>query len=92
METLAAVLEGELTVGVMLEGKKVRENSSTLREAGIFCDSPLLNTVGFTLEPEPVHPLLTAPTHLGSDSVDDKDVINPPTRYCWNTYLFDGLT
>jgi hypothetical protein len=92
MEALAAVLDGELTVGVMLEGKLVRENSSTLRQAGIFCDNPLLDTVGFTLEPEPVHRPLTAPTHLSSDNVDNKDVMDPPSRYCCNTYIFYELT
>ncbi|KAJ4805039.1 Telomere repeat-binding protein 1 [Rhynchospora pubera] len=76
MEALAAVLEGELTVGVMLEGKKVRENSRRLREAGIFCDSPLLDTVGFALEPEPVQSPLKAP-HTSSDSFDNRDVVEP---------------
>lgn len=87
MEALAAVLEGELTVGLMLEGKKVRENSSTLREAGIFCDSPLLDTVGFTLEPEPVHSPLAAP-QISSDGVDKRDVMDPTARYRCNTLPF----
>jgi hypothetical protein len=78
MEALATVLEGELTVRVMLEGKNVRENSSTLREAGIFCDNPLLETVGFTLEPEPVHSPPMAP-YISSDSVDNRDVMEPLT-------------
>ncbi|XP_078179195.1 telomere repeat-binding protein 2-like [Carex rostrata] len=78
MEALTTVLEGELTVRVMLEGKNVRENSCTLREAGIFCDSPLLETVGFTLEPEPVYSPSMAP-YISSDSIDNRDVMDPPT-------------
>lgn len=87
MEALTTVLEGELNVCVMLEGKNVQENSCTLREAGIFCDSPLLETVGFTLEPEPLYSPPMAP-YISSDSIDNRDVMDPPARYCCNALPF----
>lgn len=50
MEAVKSILVGELDVGILVEGKKVRENDRTLQQTGISwnCD---FETLGFTLEP-----------------------------------------
>ncbi|XP_071713629.1 telomere repeat-binding protein 3-like [Rutidosis leptorrhynchoides] len=50
MEAVRAYLGGELHVGILLEGKKVKDNNRTLQQTGISLDSNL-ETLGFTLEP-----------------------------------------
>ncbi|QHN94991.1 telomere repeat-binding protein 5 isoform X1 [Arachis hypogaea] len=50
MEAVTAVLGGGLRVGVILHGKKVRDDSKTLLQAGISHDKQL-DALGFTLEP-----------------------------------------
>lgn len=50
MEAVTAILSGGLHVGVLLQGKKVRDDNKTLRQAGISDDDKLEN-LGFTLEP-----------------------------------------
>lgn len=50
MEAVRAYLGGELHVGILLEGKKVKDNNRTLQQTGISQDSNL-ETLGFTLEP-----------------------------------------
>ncbi|GAA0154195.1 hypothetical protein LIER_12249 [Lithospermum erythrorhizon] len=50
MEAVTTILGGGLDVGVVLEGKKVRDDNRTLQQAGIS-DSSNLETLGFTLEP-----------------------------------------
>nr|XP_043618087.1 telomere repeat-binding protein 3-like [Erigeron canadensis] len=60
MEALSAYLGGELHVGVLLEGKKVRDNNWTLQQTGIS-QSCNLESLGFTLEPGV--PQLLQPQH-----------------------------
>ncbi|KAJ0564320.1 putative transcription factor MYB-HB-like family [Helianthus annuus] len=48
MEAATAILEGELHVGVLLQGKKIRDDSITLQQTGISVNS---DTLGFMLEP-----------------------------------------
>ena len=50
MEAVTAILGGGVRVGVVLKGKKVRDDSRTLQQAGIS-QSGDLDTLGFTLEP-----------------------------------------
>ncbi|XP_020086617.1 telomere repeat-binding protein 2-like isoform X3 [Ananas comosus] len=50
MEAVTAILSGGLHVGVLLQGKKVRDDNKTLRQAGLSDDDKLEN-LGFTLEP-----------------------------------------
>ncbi|WOL14904.1 telomere repeat-binding protein 2-like [Canna indica] len=52
METVTAILKGGLRVGVVLQGKKVRDDSKTLCQVGIS-SSEKLDSLGFTLEPVP---------------------------------------
>lgn len=50
MDTVTAILGGGLRVGVVLQGKKVRDDNRTLQQAGIL-QSGNLDTLGFVLEP-----------------------------------------
>lgn len=48
MEAVAAILGSELHVGVLLQGKKIRDDNITLEQTGISLNS---DTLGFMLEP-----------------------------------------
>uniref|UniRef100_A0A5B7AP58 Putative telomere repeat-binding protein 4 isoform X2 n=1 Tax=Davidia involucrata TaxID=16924 RepID=A0A5B7AP58_DAVIN len=50
MEAVTAILRGGLCVGVLLQGKKVRDDNRTLLQTGISQNGNL-DTLGFTLEP-----------------------------------------
>ncbi|XP_073282206.1 telomere repeat-binding protein 4-like [Primulina huaijiensis] len=50
LEAVTAILGGGIRVGVVLQGKKVRDENTTLQQAGIS-QSCNLDTLGFTLEP-----------------------------------------
>ncbi|XP_057429523.1 telomere repeat-binding protein 3-like isoform X2 [Lotus japonicus] len=50
MESVMAILGGGVHVGVILQGKKVREDNRTLMQTGISCKENL-DTLSFTLEP-----------------------------------------
>ncbi|KAK9290828.1 hypothetical protein L1049_009006 [Liquidambar formosana] len=50
MEAVTAILGDGLHVGILLQGKKVRDDSKTLRQTGIS-QVDKLRTLGFTLEP-----------------------------------------
>lgn len=50
METVTSILQGGIRIGVVLQGKKVRDNNITLQEACIS-QSCNLNNLDFTLEP-----------------------------------------
>lgn len=52
MEAVTTILGGGLRVGVLLQGKKVRDDNKTLQQTGISHDYPL-DALGFTLEPSP---------------------------------------
>ncbi|KAL8093456.1 telomere repeat-binding protein 4 isoform X2 [Apium graveolens] len=58
MEAVTAILEDGLHVGVVLQGKRVRDDNRTLQQIGISHNGDL-DTLGFTLEPDFVH--ATAP-------------------------------
>lgn len=56
---MTAILSGGLRVGVLLQGKKIRDDNKTLLQTGISHDNKL-DALGFTLEPNPSqipHPL-----------------------------------
>ena len=50
METVMAILGGGVHVGVLLQGKKVRDDNRTLVQTGISCKENL-DTLSFMLEP-----------------------------------------
>ncbi|VVA97390.1 unnamed protein product [Arabis nemorensis] len=52
MEAVSVLLSGGIRVGVLVQGKKVRDDRKTLSQSGISCEENLSN-LGFTLEPGP---------------------------------------
>lgn len=50
MEAVTAILGGGLHVGVLLQGKKVRDDNKTLLQTGISHNNQL-DALGFSLEP-----------------------------------------
>lgn len=50
MEAVTAILSGGLRVGVLLQGKRIRDDNKTLLQTGISHDNKL-DALGFTLEP-----------------------------------------
>lgn len=54
MEAVAAIIGEGLHVGVLYQGKKIRDDSKTLLQTGI-CDDDKLDGLGFALEPNPTN-------------------------------------
>ncbi|KAG2552954.1 telomere repeat-binding protein 5-like [Panicum virgatum] len=54
LEAVTAILGGGLRVGVLHHGKKVRDDSKTLMQAGIG-QNDMLDSLGFSLEPNCTH-------------------------------------
>lgn len=52
MEAVTAILGGGLRVGVLIQGKKVRDDNKTLLQTGISRDNQM-DALGFSLEPNP---------------------------------------
>ncbi|XP_057536103.1 telomere repeat-binding protein 5-like isoform X2 [Amaranthus tricolor] len=52
MDAVTALLGGGLRVGVLLKGKKIRDDSRTLVQSGICCHDEV-KSLGFALEPNP---------------------------------------
>lgn len=52
MEAVNAILGGGLRVGVLLQGKKVRDDDKTLMQTGISHNNQS-DALGFSLEPNP---------------------------------------
>ncbi|XP_010492162.1 PREDICTED: telomere repeat-binding protein 4-like [Camelina sativa] len=67
-EAVTALLGGGIRIGVLVQGKKVRDDSSTLSQTGLSCRD---NNLGFTLEPGPE----TLPVPLCSET----PVVSMPT-------------
>ncbi|XP_072995688.1 telomere-binding protein 1-like isoform X1 [Typha latifolia] len=79
MEAVTSILGRGLHVGVILQGKKVKDDNKTLQQAGIsFGDK--LDNLGFILEPDStqVPPQLTVPED--SHVLDSADVTVQPLR------------
>ncbi|KAJ6832713.1 telomere repeat-binding protein 2-like isoform X1 [Iris pallida] len=84
MEAVTAVLGGGLRVGVVHQGKKVRDDNKTLLQAGISHNNKMDN-LGFTLEPNstPTPPPLLCtedPNHIITGNVTEqlKRIPAPP--------------
>ncbi|XP_072997638.1 telomere-binding protein 1-like isoform X1 [Typha latifolia] len=79
MEAVTAIIGGGLHVGVLLQGKKVKDDNKTLRQAGIAYGNKL-DSLGFTLEPN----FAEAPAQLvvpeDSHFLDSGDVTEPLAR------------
>lgn len=80
MDAVTAIFSGELHVGVMLQGKKIRDDTKTLLQTGI-CHDDKIDALGFILEPNEVQ----IPSLICHE---DRSVVSPPgtpkalTRYC----------
>ncbi|OIT37295.1 PREDICTED: telomere repeat-binding protein 4-like [Nicotiana attenuata] len=80
MEAVRSILGNGLRVGVVLEGKKVRDDNRTLQQAGVSQNGNL-DTLGFTLEPSfyPVSPsLLSKDPPASSPCVADHELTRRP--------------
>ncbi|XP_051134319.1 telomere repeat-binding protein 5 [Andrographis paniculata] len=53
LEAVGSLLGGELHVGVLLQGKRIRDDNKTLLQTGISRESNTIDALGFTLEPSP---------------------------------------
>ncbi|XP_010456522.1 PREDICTED: telomere repeat-binding protein 4-like, partial [Camelina sativa] len=69
-EAVTALLGGGIRIGVLVQGKKVRDDNNTLSQTGLSCRENLGN-LGFTLEPGPE----TLPVPLSSET----PVVSMPT-------------
>ncbi|TYJ41992.1 hypothetical protein E1A91_A03G058100v1 [Gossypium mustelinum] len=79
MEAVTAILGGGLRIGVLLQGKKVRDDNKTLLQTGISRDNQM-DALGFSLEPNPSQ---TFPSHCpgGSPLTFPCDTPLPLARY-----------
>lgn len=78
MEAVTAILGGGLRVGVLLQGKKIRDDNKTLFQTGISHDNQL-DSLGFALEPNPSR----TPHALDQEDcpcILPHDAAEPPTR------------
>jgi len=81
MEAVTAILAGGMRVGVLLQGKKVRDDKQTLLQAGISHNDKMEN-LGFTLEPNSAQtPSLTCP----EDSNPNSLLLSNPVLPCAST-------
>ncbi|XP_020274364.1 telomere repeat-binding protein 5-like isoform X2 [Asparagus officinalis] len=78
MEAVTAILAGGLRVGVLLQGKKVRDDKQTLLQAGISHNDKMEN-LGFTLEPNSAQ---APPTLLCSEDPNSLLPPNPNPNPC----------
>ncbi|CAN6237520.1 unnamed protein product, partial [Urochloa humidicola] len=79
LEAVNAILGGGLCVGVLHHGKKVRDDSKILKQAGIGQDD-MLDNLGFSLEPNCTHNLsqVQPPEHISF--METIDITEPFTR------------
>ncbi|GMI81774.1 TRF-like 2 [Hibiscus trionum] len=90
MEAVTTILGDGLCVGVLLQGKKVRDDNKTLLQTGISCDNQM-DALGFSLEPNPSH---TSPSLCpgGSPLKLPRDTPLPLARYPTNPCLVNQVT
>ncbi|KAG8663045.1 hypothetical protein MANES_01G172100v8 [Manihot esculenta] len=77
MEAVTTILGGGLRVGVLLQGKKIRDDHKTLQQTGI-CHNNQLDALGFSLEPNSSR---AAPSFCPVDSPFLIDTAQPVSRY-----------
>ncbi|XP_023905562.1 telomere repeat-binding protein 3 isoform X1 [Quercus suber] len=90
MEAVTSILGSGLDVGILLQGKKVRDDNRTLTQTGISCKDNL-DSLGFMLEPNTVQ---TPPPMCSSDlppllSCDSSQLL---TRSPENPVLDSGIS
>jgi hypothetical protein len=79
LEAVNAILGGGLRVGVLHHGKKVRDDSKTLVQAGIGHDD-LLDNLGFSLEPSCKQNPSQVPAHEDTSFLETIDTTEPLAR------------
>ncbi|KNA25292.1 hypothetical protein SOVF_007350 [Spinacia oleracea] len=77
LETLTALIEGGLRVGVRHQGKKIRDDNRTLVQSGI-CHDDNVESLGFILEPNPSH--ISTPVSSDNSLMLSTDVPQPVSR------------
>ncbi|KAK7305739.1 hypothetical protein VNO77_43649 [Canavalia gladiata] len=87
MEAVMAILGGGVHVGVLVQGKKVRDDNRTLVQTGISCKENL-DTLSFMLEPTS---LLASPTVCVGDPSYQCET-SQPTRPPETPVLDSGIT
>ncbi|KAL3530765.1 hypothetical protein ACH5RR_010087 [Cinchona calisaya] len=95
MEAVTAILSGGLRVGVLLQGKKIRDDNKTLLQTGI-CHDNKLDALGFTLEPNlsQAPPPLSPEDHPFLLPCDGPQPLSryPPAPSTVNTAVFRGTS
>ncbi|GJN08304.1 hypothetical protein PR202_ga26210 [Eleusine coracana subsp. coracana] len=79
LEAVNAILGGSLRVGVLHNGKKVRDDSKTLMQAGIGHDD-MLDNLGFSLEPNCTQNPSQVPAHEDTSFLEIIDTTEPLAR------------
>ncbi|XP_062210763.1 telomere repeat-binding protein 5-like [Phragmites australis] len=79
LEAMNAVLGGGLRVGVLHHGKKIRDDSKTLMQAGIGHDD-MLDNLGFSLEPNCTQNPLQVPAPEDTSFLETIDTTEPLAR------------
>nr|CAB3501266.1 unnamed protein product [Digitaria exilis] len=79
LEAVTAILGGGLRVGVLHHGKKVRDDSKTLMQAGIGQDD-MLDNLGFSLEPNCTHNPSQVQAHEDISFLETFDTTEPLAR------------
>ena len=90
MDAVAAILGGGIRVGVVFQGKKVRDDERTLQQAGISqCANP--DNLGFILEPSFTH---VSPSEILKKLpvLSPRDSDKPLPRYCYIVEFYFGVT
>ncbi|KAF4365411.1 hypothetical protein F8388_012776 [Cannabis sativa] len=92
METVTAILGGGLHVGVLLQGKKVKDDNKTLHQTGISCKDNL-DGLGFTLEPNtmPASPSIYTDDPLPSLSCDEPETLRSLGAPLVDSVISDAL-
>ncbi|XP_009131363.1 telomere repeat-binding protein 4 [Brassica rapa] len=76
MEAVTALLGDGIRIGVLVQGKKVRDDTNTLSQTGLSCRENLDN-LGFTLEPgSSENPVLSLPTD--STNLSERSAASSP--------------
>ncbi|KAL2333256.1 hypothetical protein Fmac_014469 [Flemingia macrophylla] len=87
MEAVMAILGGGAHVGVLLQGKKVRDDNRTLVQTGLSCNANL-DTLSFMLEPTS----LQAPPTVGVGDPSSQCETSQATRPTETPVLYSGIT
>lgn len=89
-EAVTALLGGGIRIGVLAQGKKVRDDNNTLSQTGLSCRENLGN-VGFTLEPatETLPVRLCSENPVVSMPTDSKNLSERYKQTC--SYIFFWL-